>query len=1707
MAEDSVDVKQEGGLFLVDPNPAGRGVVPTEDMFIYVKLIATERTRGVVNLTPTSNELDTSNIGEIHFIATEVTYNNAGEPLEDIMGNVETYATTNYTDIGGLQNSYSSGSLEGFGIKSINIKYNTSFVPQVDISFTDLRGAALFDVIEQDSRKSPYSIFFKMPYPIFTLTVKGYYGLPVDYCLHLTDWTSKFDPSTGNFDIDAKFLGYQQAFLADITVGNILGVMSTPVGIEALSEVPMTDGSNTPTLDKFVKDITKLQIDLEKIKSENSSYAQLEKLNTLRAKIKNISDFIGKPLFKDTASIDDGGYENLPNDPEQIPTTGIKSPSIGNVGIDYLSIRDFLIVPITSTKGIDEYMITLYTLLTDYRDYVIENKNQLPQIKGIINGNSLDVNIYSLTEQKVGNKINYDGIKIEFNTDSNAETAIDFLKTSKLLTKGPANNNFDPSIINTDEFLRAPGNPSNIMKKDIVMMLNFSKMRSEVNRMLIDIDKEKSKKDEAVTKELNEDLKKSIDYNPTIGTVFEVICNNVQALIKATYKTAEAAENRSKARAKALTKIPKIVTDINISEKDDFSDSTIYAFPKIVQNGKELYMGDPTLNLNGNDFPEKVFIKEVIKGFIKKSAQLEEIQKNANILKDDANTVDNWVPINIMDYQDNPFYGKYNTISDGIDGVKKSFYETLLVRYAVLKNYSGLDSNKINQYGMYDGINARISIFDKVIKAAISEDLVTKTAEEIIELCETSAFGKIIINSALNPAKTFNIGSIEITPKNDDAVYAAIDNSSILQSKLQVWEEISELDEYKEMFINKNPIIESPDRWTAWNNNMVVDNISYNVWYPNVNKNLQGTTGNNGFIIPENDITKIDGGIKPLTPNLPGSTLVNAPQSTTYINIFNSLELINDKNGDPVPTKYFLTQSKFYDIQSSDNYARALLLLSTFPFSGFDYLLNEIIKGERDKIIRLPKLFLLFLGGTLWRSTFTIDPIEWESTTIDYKQLGPDGINTNTILNFGDWVGTKTPRGNCPAELMDLPKATKDVFIDYFLSWVDNGFVPFRDAVKFYSEEIINENDKWSAGVQLVQHHITPTSELAIYTSKAFHSSDFALDNSLSVDGFGDYYNSFVENFEEDLAQSNVAAVPADPDEDYEQLKDFYLAAYNDFKIIYDSWIAGNEEEDLSYNACGTAGKKLFDYFRFIDRAFNDIGDIACINLDSVANLTDSSTINVYYFLAKILRDNNFILQILPSYINFKDPSEVAKMFKPITNISERNSNSGPTYLCIYGNGNSEVLNINEQSRYTFTNDGFDILKNPPADISTSKNTSLVAFRVSFGSENQSLFQSVALNQQEHRKTAEYHAALAEMIDKRGGAQRSFKGTDLYSLYRTRSYTCSVESLGCMNIQPMMYFQLDNVPFFDGAYMILNVTHNITPNHMTTNFTGWRQSTILTPIIDKITTFLALDLNQVQEGSSLPQLSNYTNQDKDRYNIGIDVDKDPDGPFDYDLLTKELFRSVGVTEETFNQNPDLIPAIDKPESLKNQLIAAGVVSKSDVTMLLANMLTISNNFSASVEVWNNIDEPTNNQKTYYVEGNQYGNVGNTVTERRDEAYKYRSRGYIPILGHNAYDKFRNSSISLADYTDFLTEMDSLTISSKFAIMISLHVWKSKDSQGKSPSSYAKGGSASNFNQTTNALYNVKDKNAQNNTIRKSFSTWAKLLNALDILGINIDGKK
>ena len=105
-----------------------------------------------------------------------------------------------------------------------------------------------------------------------------------------------------------------------------------------------------------------------------------------------------------------------------------------------------------------------------------------------------------------------------------------------------------------------------------------------------------------------------------------------------------------------------------------------------------------------------------------------------------------------------------------------------------------------------------------------------------------------------------------------------------------------------------------------------------------------------------------------------------------------------------------------------------------------------------------------------------------------------------------------------------------------------------------------------------------------------------------------------------------------------------------------------------------------------------------------------------------------------------------------------------------------------------------------------------------------------------------------------------------------------------MNLQPLMYFQLDNVPFFRGAYLIMGVEHSITPNNMTTSFTGLRQSVNTIPVVDTATTFLNIDFSEVDEVATRLNVSNLVNE-QDVLNTDFKVDNPTDN-FD---LSQTLF--------------------------------------------------------------------------------------------------------------------------------------------------------------------------------------------------------------------------
>jgi len=316
---DAAKDKKSANVFVVDPTPPNGEIHPPEDLFIYVKFSATPRNRTTYGGQDHGAAYNSGVEDEVHFISTEIKYNSAGKVVQDGEpgSGQETYATTNWTDIGGFYkldkdgNTKSSGVLEGFGIKSIDIKYNASLVPVVDIKFTDVRGSALFDVVKDKDRLSPYSLFFKLPYPIFTLSIKGYYGQKVDFCLHMTNWTSQFDGTTGNFDISANFLGYQQAFLNDMVIGNIIGAVGTQNGFDRLNAIyDSQEGVNfkpdSRRLDDFFNQVSKIQVQYEILKGKDESFKKIKDKNGQLKQLQNLKSFMGSPISKQVDSNDDG---------------------------------------------------------------------------------------------------------------------------------------------------------------------------------------------------------------------------------------------------------------------------------------------------------------------------------------------------------------------------------------------------------------------------------------------------------------------------------------------------------------------------------------------------------------------------------------------------------------------------------------------------------------------------------------------------------------------------------------------------------------------------------------------------------------------------------------------------------------------------------------------------------------------------------------------------------------------------------------------------------------------------------------------------------------------------------------------------------------------------------------------------------------------------------------------------------------------------------------------------------------------------------------------------------------------------------------------------------------------------------------------------------------------------------------------------------
>lgn len=229
-------------IYYIEPNFVGgrRDNVPVslEDLSVYVELkveynqTVTEVRKGGSYDIVLQVKLNREGSASFVNLYSGVKYNNGN----DVFLSTEGYE--NYT----LDRISHSNTEEMFGVESINISYNSFGVPEIEIKFVDIKGAALHGAEElahdingnqvaNISLTSKFlSCFYTVPFPRFQLVVKGYYGKPVFYDLTCSDLRSSFNAKSGNYDITVKMVGYSFALISDITFDSLLAAPYSKTG-------------------------------------------------------------------------------------------------------------------------------------------------------------------------------------------------------------------------------------------------------------------------------------------------------------------------------------------------------------------------------------------------------------------------------------------------------------------------------------------------------------------------------------------------------------------------------------------------------------------------------------------------------------------------------------------------------------------------------------------------------------------------------------------------------------------------------------------------------------------------------------------------------------------------------------------------------------------------------------------------------------------------------------------------------------------------------------------------------------------------------------------------------------------------------------------------------------------------------------------------------------------------------------------------------------------------------------------------------------------------------------------------------------------------------------------------------------------------------------------------------------------------------------
>ena len=486
------------------------------------------------------------------------------------------------------------------------------------------------------------------------------------------------------------------------------------------------------------------------------------------------------------------------------------------------------------------------------------------------------------------------------------------------------------------------------------------------------------------------------------------------------------------------------------------------------------------------------------------------------------------------------------------------------------------------------------------------------------------------------------------------------------------------------------------------------------------------------------------------------------------------------------------------------------------------------------------RLFLTF------SNQFIVDPIQYKGYNQDTPGFLPFSGGSITLAQSkaiypSAWQALETYVGFSEIPQLkysDNGSYITDFFIDMNVQFNEKNVIDFTPIIKIYATEKLKDNTLNSAKFYQIMNQYFDDSLL--YLVNVINTMMPAVRGGIK----------------------NIDVAPTDGGKKSELIGDQTRdELWELFKSINDTWIAGYDLKT----------KTLFEDVLLFDRASRDVGQKIIIDIFKVKELIDKRQYKNSFLdiVNTILVENNFVYFNLPSFANFYNVQDATKnpipknegtlefantLFGTFLNLDYRETS--PKLVCYYANKNSEHLDMKNNIDYRFRNDAFDLRRASDNPLVQSlqdkkdwdKSNRVVGFNVDIGRQNQQIFKQFDVSQTAGKPTAESLEVLNQMSNIDKNRTTSTQNNSLYNVYKNRSYGCSVDMMGNALIQPMMYFNLRNVPMFSGPYLITSVSHTITENGFDTTFEGTRQPFYALPKIESFIQSLSVKiLKTIQE--------------------------------------------------------------------------------------------------------------------------------------------------------------------------------------------------------------------------------------------------------------------